>query len=260
MNTRETTKGSNGFTLIELLVVIAIIAILASMILPALNRAKLKAQQMTDLSNLKQTGLAWAMYASDNREKMVRNLPGDKDSWIDGTKGSEMTVGGATNILAVKNGLLYPYNPNAAIYQCPSAVLGTPISGNQRLARNYSMEGRMGSAYGGVMDYIYGSGACYSKITQITRPGPANAIVMIDESINTIDDGYFAIQKPPSVDFQNSPTGRHINSGAFEFADGHVDKKKWRGISKEQPLDTTADSAGLKADLLWLQIHVYDVP
>lgn len=241
--------------MIELLVVIAIIAILASMILPALSRAKIKAQQVNDLNNLKQMSIAWMMYASDNRERLVLNNTQDTNSWIDGAIGSEQDATGSTNVNAVKLGKLYPYNPNVAIYQCPGANLGTKVSNYQKLARNYSMEGRMGSTE---LEYIYGTGMPYHTMASISRPSPAMAIVFIDESVNTIDDGVFATQAPPSISFQNYPTARHLNAAVFSFADGHVEPKKWRGLAKEGSLTTPlANTPTLLQDLRWIQQHVY---
>jgi prepilin-type N-terminal cleavage/methylation domain-containing protein/prepilin-type processing-associated H-X9-DG protein len=241
-----------GFTLIELLVVIAIIAILAALLLPALAKAKLKGQSIACVSNMHQLSLAWNMYSDDFNGMLVPNWILDNRAWIDGTTGSVITPVGATNLAAIINGLLFKYNPNVGVYLCPAAIKGPSAAPNVRVVRNYSLEGRMGGASDadaaqyGVQSTVWVLGAAYpqyKKMTDIHLPPPSEAMTFVDESIETVDDGYFAVNDTNhATDWQNSPTVRHGKSGVLAFADGHSERWRWRTLNTEQGI--YAPSAG----------------
>jgi prepilin-type processing-associated H-X9-DG protein len=133
-----------------------------------------------------------------------------------------------------------------------------------RLVRSYSLEGRMGGANAGdharynvddttwVLSSTYPQ---YKKMTEIQLPSPAGAMTFLDESIETLDDGYFAVNyADEKTGWQNSPTVRHGQSGVLSFADGHAERWRWRTLKVDQDLDTTATgNPNTLADLVRMQ-------
>jgi hypothetical protein len=228
-------QTGRGFTLIELLAVVAIIAILAALLLPALSMVKQKSKTLNCLSNLKQLALGLTLYGYENNDRIVQNRLSDPLSWIDSSAGNVSSLPGATNVMEITRGVLFKYNPNAKIYQCPGSMTG-PAGLGVKVARNYSLQGRMGGQGG------------YVRFAEILRPGPSAATTFVDESINSIDDGYFATQNSVLFQWQNSPTARHNNSGTFAFADGHSERWKWLGLNMEQGLAAGAKTPAQQQD------------
>ncbi|MDB6040705.1 MAG: xcpT 2 [Verrucomicrobiales bacterium] len=216
----------DGFTLIELLVVIAIIAILAGMLLPALSRAKSKAKGISCLNNIKQLTLCTHLYASDNDDKVVPNLLGDTNAWIGGNVSA---LPGATNVLDIKRGRLWPYNQTLDIYRCPAdqiPVQGKPV---QRV-RSYSLNGMMGLNTAGIDVHI---GIKENiRFSDVKDPNPSAANMFVDEQsgstpdTDSIDDGYFAVDLTVK-DWRNPPASRHGNAGQVSFSDGHAEIWRW---------------------------------
>jgi prepilin-type N-terminal cleavage/methylation domain-containing protein/prepilin-type processing-associated H-X9-DG protein len=252
MLNRKQQRGSRGcgkaFTLIELLVVIAIIAILAALLLPALGRAKAKAQSVQCMNNGRQMMMAWRLYADDSEDRTPSAYGGDCD-WIPTGKmtwtGNPSTDGGNANNwnvdLIVKQSRLWPYcGNNVAIWRCPgdnqypcSVGLG-PFAG-QSLPRQRSIS-MLSWFNGGDADTFTGCSGYtkYTKMSQLLNPGPAMTIVFLDERCDSINDGEWCTSmngwpdQPSSWTLIDFPGSYHGGAGGLSFADGHSEIHRWR--------------------------------
>ena len=221
----------------ELLTVVAMIGILAALLLPVLARAKIKAQQTSCFSNLHQLGLAWAMYKDDNAGNLVQSYAdGNPDVWV---RGNMTNAADAVNLDLIRQGKLYSYNENPAIYHCPSDP-GVPINGALvPNVRSYSMNSFMGwraAAVGVIPSTATGYVPFFTRDSEIPRP--ADLFVMLDEDDRSISDGFF-ITDPAARVWYNFPAvavNRHAVSSALVFADGHGEV--WHFVDPRTPTVT----------------------
>lgn len=279
---RTIVRKLRGFTLIELLVVIAIIALLMSILMPALSKAKEQGKRVVCLNNIKQLTAAWIMYADDNADRLVNGSQGfAKNSaghgappplnwapWVG--KAFELLVYAANcdieNQLARLKGpmdvtrvggvrirgtnLLYKYVKDVRVFRCPT--------GERCEMLTYAILDRMaGAATWALPREAY----AFKNRLEIDRP--AERFVWVDEGRITPDSWSVGIDEP---EWGDPPPCRHGKGANWSYADGHAGFYKW---TEKETLDLCSlNLTGITTppamkrqpcnkDLEWAQIHAW---
>jgi prepilin-type N-terminal cleavage/methylation domain-containing protein len=287
MNAGSNHNFFRAFTLVELLVVIAIIAILAAMLLPALGKAKLKAQGVQCLNNHRGLMLAWRMYAEDNREVLTyaTATPGGPyvaHTWIQGVL--DFNPGNRSNWDVeqdIKKSPLWSYCGNSVgIWKCPadrSTVVpsfGTLAGKTVPRVRTMTMSIWVGGwkQNDGTVTDANCSGPqwrVYSKLTDMNDPGPSRTWVLADEREDRINYGNCFTDmtgypsSPLSWRFNfDMPAFYHHRAAGFSFADGHAEIKKWMDDRTMPAIQTGGSWSAVQytpsprnPDIAWLQDH-----
>jgi prepilin-type N-terminal cleavage/methylation domain-containing protein/prepilin-type processing-associated H-X9-DG protein len=241
-------RRARAFTLIELLVAISVIALLAALLLPVLARAKSQARTTYCLNNKRQLGLAWLMYAQDNRDYLAWNSytvfvieiaptwgmngPNWVDNHVDWT-----TDPGCTNLATLigdTNSSLAPYVGHVAgPYHCPEDTFLSPpqrAAGWTQRARSVSMNWVMGDGIADTGDpKSLTPGGCYIRMADLATIGPGMACVFLDQHPDSmfLSPAFAVIYNPEVVAWRELPASYHAGGCTFSFADGHGEYKKW---------------------------------
>jgi prepilin-type N-terminal cleavage/methylation domain-containing protein len=258
-----------AFTLVELLVVIAIIAILAALLLPALNKTKAKAEGIYCLSNTRQLCFGWTLYADDHNGRLAYNLGGNaltrstaprtNINWVNNILNWNLDSDN-TNRATITEASMGPYAQSTDIYRCPSDHVLSDLqkgAGWTSRIRSYSMNAMVGDAGELSASGVNQNNTNYVQFFRLTDiVQPSRIFVFLDEHPDSINDGYF-VNRAYVWKWIDLPASYHNGATTFAFADAHSDVHRWLHPQTKPPSLPEAaslpiETARYDADLGWL--------
>ncbi len=268
---RVRTETTTAFTLVELLVVVAVMGILASVLLPALAKAKSKGQALICLNNLRQLHLAWMLYAHDNNDRLAYNLGATEIkqslrqqrpiNWANSVLNWELDPDNTNQLLNTEAALGGYLGRNHRVFRCPSDSVLSAIqkrAGWVERSRSVSMNAMVGDAGEFTRGGTNVNNPFYRQFMKLgDLQSAAETFVFIEEHPDSINDGYF-LNKASSGGWTDLPASYHNGSANLSFADGHVENHRWLVPSTKPP--PRPDAAGLpfpleredRGDFYWL--------
>jgi prepilin-type processing-associated H-X9-DG protein len=226
---------------------VTIIAILAAILLPVLEKAGRLVRTAECLNNMKELQTCYRMYVEDNNGWLPGNGVAGGESWITNNNAQTTVL-----IAGIKNGVLYPYDRDVKIYQCPSNTRTIPAANGTEVLQARQEYGNAGITFGTLLPQTRTCSINYplGGITQIgtvlatgihpinkysqmiaPNPTPARMYVFVDENEYSVDDGDFAMYPAGSGvnEWWNMPGSRHGRGSTWSYADGHCEYWKWHG-------------------------------
>jgi prepilin-type N-terminal cleavage/methylation domain-containing protein/prepilin-type processing-associated H-X9-DG protein len=252
------TEGGKAFTLVEMLVVIAILAILASLLLPGLSRAKRSAHSVQCSNNLRQLQLAWLTYATDLEDRLVPNwhtwngaswqsASSTSNSWVVGTAFNNDSSAG------IRQGALWPHTQSDGLYRCPSDKSMWPCQGHLaprpfNIGLNLALNGGIDGNTGRNLDPLV-----VLTVAEIRQP--SGMASFLDKHEESVTSGLYVVEPRQNQRWWSIPGERDRGHGAnVAFADGHVSFKKWQYLGRKRTAVSVDVRHGQdRADLIWLQ-------
>lgn len=239
---------AGAFTLVELLVVIGILALLASILLPALAGAKRKGHKIACLNNHRQLMLAVHLYADDFGGRYPYNFGTDETlrtiqegrylNWVNNVMSWELEPGN-TNVFLLAAGGIGPYVSGApSLFRCPTDKALSDIqrkAGWRGRTRSLSMNAMIGDAGHFTESGNNVNNPHYQQFFTVTQiPNPAMIFILMEEHPDSINDAYF-LNKVYSHEWNDLPASYHDGAANLAFADGHVESHTWVNPGTKPP-------------------------